>query len=31
MQDLDAIKARIEISGLKGRHLRQLDTKDWAG
>ena len=31
LQDIEAIKARIEICNLKARHLRMLDTKDWAG
>ncbi len=31
MHDIEAIKARIEICNLKARHLRLLDTKDWAG
>jgi hypothetical protein len=29
--DIETIKARLEICNLKARHLRLLDTKDWAG
>ena len=31
MSDMDAIHARITLCNLKARHLRMLDTKDWAG
>src|SRR5262249_25015198 len=31
MTDSDRITAQLEILTLKARHLRQLDTKDWAG
>jgi hypothetical protein len=31
LQDIEAIKAHIEICTLKARHLRMLDTKDWGG
>jgi hypothetical protein len=31
MTNMDAIHARITICNLKARHLRLLDTKDWAG
>jgi hypothetical protein len=29
MSDVEAVKAQMEIIGLKGRHLRCGDTKDW--
>jgi len=31
MNDIEAIKAQLEIYTLKARHMRMLDTKDWAG
>jgi hypothetical protein len=31
MQDIEAIKAQLEICSLKARHLRLVDQKDWAG
>jgi hypothetical protein len=31
MIDQETIAARMEITHLKARHLRQLDTKDWGG
>ena len=29
VKDIESIKARIEITRLKGRHYRMLDTKNW--
>ena len=29
MQDIERIKTQLEISGLKARHLRLGDTKEW--
>jgi hypothetical protein len=31
VSDIESIKAQFEIMNLKARHLRMLDTKDWAG
>jgi hypothetical protein len=31
VNDIESIKVQLEIMNLKARHLRMVDTKDWAG
>ena len=31
MLDIEALRAQLEISGIKARYCRMVDTKDWAG